>query len=334
MRGKGVIRLSENLTTTANLLAPLGDPSIQGVTVRESDGTIDFARLKDDGISAVYLRATAGDDYVDCRLNTNSRAAAEAGLQIGYVHYLTARNANQARQQANFFLTATDGRAYDLRPALIFDRFRGLDLQAVNDIALAWLDFVEEDRGPAPMLRTDARSANLLWNKTLADKYPLWIVDPDVAAPNVRPGKWSGWTGWEYGELTGIDPLPLSLFTPNVRVRSGASESTKIICVTVAYGDTLTAIARLFKTTVNDIVRLNDIANPNRIYPGQTLYLRVPVSTPVACCDRYTVRLGDTLSAIADRFGTTVTRLVAINQIPDEDLIIAGQSIKLGLCEE
>ena len=103
----------------AQLLPPLGDATIQGVTVRESDGTIDFARLREDGFSAVYLRATAGDDYVDCRLNANARAAAEAGMQIGYLHYLTARTENQARQQANLFLTATDGRNYDLRPAVI-----------------------------------------------------------------------------------------------------------------------------------------------------------------------------------------------------------------------
>lgn len=325
--------MTENMPATTQLLPPLGDASIQAITVRESDGTIDFARLREDGFTAVYLRATAGDDYVDCRLNTNSRAAADAGYQIGYVHYLTARTEEQARQQANLFLTATDGRNYELRPAVIFDRFRGLDIRTVNAIAQAWLAAVETDRGSAPLLRTDVQSANLIWYRSIADRYPLWVVDPDVAAPTVATGKWKGWTGWEYGELQGVDPLPLSLFTPNVHIDSTVTESTKLICVTVAYGDTLSAIARLFDTTVADIVRLNAIADANRIYPGQTLYIRVPADTPVACCDSYTVRRGDTLSAIAARFGTTVARLVAINQIADEDLIYAGQMLKLGLCE-
>ena len=331
---KGVIELTENLpTTAAGLLPPLGDASIQAVTVRESDGVIDFARLREDGFTAVYLRATAGDDYVDCRLNTNARAAAEAGLQVGYLHYLTARTENQARQQANLFLTATDGRDTGLRPAVLFDRFRGLDIGDVNDIAQAWLAFVEKDRGIAPLLQTDAESANLLWRKSIADSYPLWVIDPDVAAPRVRTGKWDGWTGWQYGEFEGVNPLPLSLFTPNVRISASAALQTKLICVTVAYGDTLTAIARLFDTTVSDIVRLNAIANPDRIYPGQTLYVKAPLSAPVACCDAYTIRRGDTLSAIAARFGTSVDRLAAINQIPDEDRIYAGQVITLGLCE-
>jgi len=317
----------------AQLLPPLGDATIQGVTVRESDGTIDFARLREDGFSAVYLRATAGDDYVDCRLNANARAAAEAGMQIGYLHYLTARTENQARQQANLFLTATDGRNYDLRPAVIFDRFRGLTSEQINAIASAYLSFVDKDRGVAPMLQTDTASANKLWNRSIAREYPLWIVDQDAAAPRVNTGKWDGWTGWEYGEFQGVNPLPLSLFTRNASISSAVSPGTKLICVTVAYGDTLTAIARLFDTTVADIVRLNGITNPDRIYPGQVLYINAPLSAPVTCCDSYTVRRGDTLSGIAARFGTTVARLVAINQIADEDLITIGQVITLGLCE-
>lgn len=321
-------------TTSTEYLSPLGDADIQGVTVRESDGTIDFQRLREDGFTAVYLRATAGDDYIDCRLNANAHAAAEAGMLIGFLHYLTARTVEEAQQQAQLFLSATDGRDYGLRPALIFDRFRGLDLAEVNAIAEAFLSAVESARDIAPMLQTDYESANLLWNTSIADRYPLWVVDLNVSAPRVRLGKWNGWTGWEYGELQTVNPLPLSVFSQNARLVPDISSQTKLICVTVAYGDTLSGIARLFDTTVSEIVRLNNLSNPDRIYPGQVLYVRAPLSSPIACCDTYTVRRGDTLSEIADRFSTTVARLVAINQIADEDLILVGQKITLGLCSE
>lgn len=327
-----MIDLTENMPSLTQLLPPLGEASIQGVTVRESDGTVDFRQLRDDGFTTVYFRATAGDDYVDCRLNTNVRAATAAGFQIGYMHYLTARNAEDARRQAAFFLVSIRDRAAALRPAVQFDRFRGLDIRTVNAIAEAFLSAVQKETGVAPMLRSDPENANAIWSQAIADQYPLWVIDPDAAAPRVNTGKWEGWTGWEYGVSTGSDPLPLNLFTPNVRISSSAG-GTKLICVTVAYGDTLSGIAKLFNTTVADIVRLNAIANPNRIYPGQRLYLRVAASTPVACCDTYVVRRGDTLSGIAARFGTTVARLVAINQIADEDLITIGQVLTLGLCE-
>ena len=43
----------------------------------------------------------------------------------------------------------------------------------------------------------------------------------------------------------------------------------------------------------------------------------------------YTVRRGDTLSAIARRFDTTVARLVKDNAIPDPDRIYAGQKLTI-----
>jgi LysM repeat protein len=42
----------------------------------------------------------------------------------------------------------------------------------------------------------------------------------------------------------------------------------------VKKGDTLSAIAAAHGTTVAALVRLNDIENPNLIFPGQVLRLR------------------------------------------------------------
>ena len=57
------------------------------------------------------------------------------------------------------------------------------------------------------------------------------------------------------------------------------------------------------------------------------------VTTPSATTGKYTnLSQQELLDAIAARFGTTVDRLVAINQIPDEDLIVIGQVLTLGLC--
>lgn len=39
--------------------------------------------------------------------------------------------------------------------------------------------------------------------------------------------------------------------------------------------DTLYAIAQRYDMTVNDIIAINNLANPNLIYPGQILMLRL-----------------------------------------------------------
>ena len=38
-------------------------------------------------------------------------------------------------------------------------------------------------------------------------------------------------------------------------------------------GDTLWNLAKKFNTTVDDIVKINDIENPDLIYPGQKLLI-------------------------------------------------------------
>lgn len=43
---------------------------------------------------------------------------------------------------------------------------------------------------------------------------------------------------------------------------------------TVKKGDNLTAIAKQYKTTVNQLVKLNNIKNPNLIYPGQKIRVK------------------------------------------------------------
>ena len=322
--------------TMPTYLQPLGTADIQGVIVQESDGIIDYAALKESDTALVYFRSSVGSDYADCRLETNLQNARSAGLDVGFLHYLTARTVSEARAQANFFLDTISGRPSQLRPAVTLDRLKGLDIQTANAILREFLEIMETDTGIAPLIHTDAESANLLWDASLAQRYPLWVIEPDVSTPEVDTGKWPGWTGWQYADyasIRGSSELPLSIFTDNVTSPPATQQGTKIICVNVAYGDTLSGFARLFGVTVADIARLNALSNPNLIYPGQRLYIRVPSSTPYACCDSYLVKRGDTLSAIAARFSTTSDRLAAINQLSNPNLIYPGQELKLGLCE-
>lgn len=103
----------------------------------------------------------------------------------------------------------------------------------------------------------------------------------------------------------------------------------------VKSGDTLSVIARKLNTTVNELVQLNDLSNPNLIYPGEIL--KVPnikrsASNSVSTkqyIKTYIVRSGDTLSSIAKKFHTTVETLVEVNAISNPNLIYPGQVLKI-----
>ena len=74
--------------------------------------------------------------------------------------------------------------------------------------------------------------------------------------------------------------------------------------------------------------------------PTETTVATVPVSTatpqltaePTATAvpdDTYVVQAGDYLGLIADRFGTTVDEILALNDIVDPDVIEVGQILKI-----
>lgn len=118
-----------------------------------------------------------------------------------------------------------------------------------------------------------------------------------------------------------------------------ASASSSQICpffYGVRPGDTLSAIARRFGVTVTALTQANCICNPNLILVGQVLI--IPCATgccpaagaPAAPSCAYIVRAGDTLTAIARRFGTTVKALQRLNGIANPNRILVGQ--RLNVC--
>lgn len=97
---------------------------------------------------------------------------------------------------------------------------------------------------------------------------------------------------------------------------------------TIQPGDTLSSIARLYQVSVESIVELNNITNPNIIVPGTKLLLPENAVNPFRPgIVRYTIQPGDTLYYIARRFGTTVSELIRINNIRNPSLVRAGQII-------
>ena len=77
---------------------------------------------------------------------------------------------------------------------------------------------------------------------------------------------------------------------------------------------------------------MNNIQNPNLIYPGEKLRITQSTNTtlnPVLQNNYYTVQRGDTLSGIARRYGVTVQYLANLNGIRNVNLIYPGQFIKV-----
>lgn len=101
---------------------------------------------------------------------------------------------------------------------------------------------------------------------------------------------------------------------------------------TVVEGDTLSYLSQVYATTIAEVVDLNNISNPNLIFPGQELLFpggEDSPAPPASGGDNYTIQAGDTLSWIANHFGVPIDQIQQANGIENPGLIIAGHTITI-----
>ncbi|MGA2362867.1 MAG: LysM peptidoglycan-binding domain-containing protein [Candidatus Aminicenantales bacterium] len=198
--------------------------------------------------------------------------------------------------------------------------------------------------------------------------FDLPTPDPPLKFDTVRvsnPVKLAG-----LAQNLGLDPLLLTILNPELRfdstpnyeyelrVPEGYGEKC-LACVAtlpqyvppdvitdryrVLRGDTLGAIARKFRTSVDILMRLNGLKSPTIIREAQVL--RIPVSgqpsNPSSAASSpahkpgnkviYVVKAGDTLFTLSKMFGTTVEKIKADNNLTSDELTVGRKlTIQVG----
>ena len=208
---------------------------------------------------------------------------------------------------------------------------------AVNEVEeRAESFFGKVDYNPAPNfteLATDAyidaevfaRSANISLAQLKADN------------PALRPVVWEGQKRIPRGfkmKLRDATVTPQGLLA-SIDGDYKFVVQTPDVAYTVVRGDSLSAIARRFNTSVSRLVALNQLTSSHRIQIGQRILLPQDETSLAAQSQRtpadgiYTVARGDTVSTISRRFSVGETALLRLNGIEDSHRIYPGQELRL-----
>jgi LysM repeat protein len=105
--------------------------------------------------------------------------------------------------------------------------------------------------------------------------------------------------------------------------------------VVVKPGDTLSEIALRYGMTVAQLRELNAIADPNRIFAGQRLRLSGKVAAPAKGPSAkpegvvHLVAWGETLTGIANRYGSTIAGIARANNISNPSYLRVGQRLTI-----
>ncbi len=197
--------------------------------------------------------------------------------------------------------------------------------------------------------------------QTLADTLGITLEHLKFDNPALRPVVWDGSKRIPKGYVVKVQRkalrAPLAQLISQIPADQRFPIQTPDIAYVVQSGDSLSAIARRFSTSVAALTSLNQLTDSHRIRVGQRLLLpqdsaaatgqtsaqiaatataQASGNTSVASAgssrpgaSSYDVRRGDTLSSIARRFGVSERALLQTNNIDHPDLIYPGQTLRL-----
>ena len=223
-------------------------------------------------------------------------------------------------------------------------------IEEINSIAQVFLETTKRLTGKEVIVYSDLSNAQDTFGREIADNYQLWLAYyGDYNELTNISTSWETWIGVQYtdrGRVAGINgSVDRDIYTKEIFLDDNseipATESpneepinTQTVYYTVQRGDTLYSIAARYGTTVQEIASINNITNPNLIYPGQIL--RILSNSTVNGFETrgtgsitYTVRRGNTLSQIARAYGVSVSHLQELNDIQNPNLIYPGQKIRI-----
>ena len=329
--------------------------TVPGIDVSYWNAGIDWPKVRAAGQRFVFVKATEADYYRDPTFDDNWFGAKSAGLLRGAYHFF--RCNVDAKKQANYYIDYVrtlkdDG---ELPPVLDLESNDGQKKEKIVPAVKIWLDRVEAAFGKKPIIYSgqyflqdflsEAGGGPPAWAKD----YPLWLAQyPNQYVEGMQPylpKGWYKWTIWQYsekGKLNGFGnnvSVDLNLFNGTLEDLykfAGAqviSEPPKTPQKhTVAAGDSFESIANKYGVTVRELVT----ANPQLLKSGDALTVPVAVAIPAdsstsssATGRTHTVKSGDSLYAIAVKYGTTVAAIASANNIPNVNNISVGQVLKI-----
>lgn len=271
--------------------------TFKGIDVSQFQENIDFNKVKKSGIDFVIIRAGFGKyaNQKDPYFESHYKAAKAAGLKVGAYWYSYAASVEDAKAEAQTCINAIKGKTFeypiyfDLEERSQFAKGRAFCDSLVktfcNALEAAWY-WAGLYISRSPLQQYISAS--------VAKRYALWIAE--YGSKCNYGGTYDMWQYSSTGRVSGI---------------SGNVD------MDISYVDYPTKIKA---TGLNGFKATSQAAVKPSVKPSE------PSKTKAVT---YTVKRGDTLSAIAQRYNTTVAKLVKDNGIKNANLIYVGQKIKI-----
>ena len=313
---------------------------LKGIDISHWQANLDIAST---GAQFVICKATQGTTFVDPSCDRHYQIAKRLGLKLGVYHYASG---GDPVAEADFFVRNIKGYIGEAILILDWEKTQNGRYHEHASWCLRFLNRVKELTGVKPLVYMSASVIKVAdWSKVVAGDYGLWVAGwpdnrdswdiPDFRW-DVKP--WPFYALWQYtssggrldrdvfmGDATAWDkyanpsgnPAPSPALDPTPARKSNEELATEVIRGDWGNGQdrkNRLAAAGYDYSAVQSIVnqRLSGASTANNC---SAVY--------------YTVQKGDTLWAIAQRYGTTYQEIARLSGIPDPNKIWPGQRVRV-----
>lgn len=276
--------------------------SKKGVDISKHQGNIKIDAIKRAGYEFAILRGgftgygagrTKSKDAQYERLYKEAKAL---NFPIGVYYYSCANTKKGGIDEANYlYENCLKGKTFEYPIYIDVEDsiWQSKDKKGVTDAIIGFCETLEAKGYYVGVY------ASLDWFKNHIEtnrlkKYSLWVASWRASKPDVAFSNFDMWQNSDNGRVGTIrvDTDVVYKDFNEIIVKSGKNgykavkevkedkvktnkpkkvKTPKTKKYTVKKGDTLTAIAKKYNTTVNDLVKKNNIKNPDLIYVGQVL---------------------------------------------------------------
>lgn len=265
----------------------------KGIDVSEHNGDINFSAVKKSGIEFAIIRAGYGWTTKDKKFEQNVNGFLQAGIAIGAYWFIYATNIKEAIMNADKCLeTISKFKGKFTFPICCdyeYDSDSYSEKQGVKQnnstrtaIIEAFCDRLEEAGYYVSVYLNPDYISKTNYNELT--QFDLWLAEWGVKKPCRDCGLWQHTDKLHIagnifdGDIAYKDYEQIivgaGLNHTTKAAEKPAPKPVKFQTYYVRRGDTLTAIANRFGTTVQQIVADNNIQSPNLIYVSQVLKIR------------------------------------------------------------
>ena len=177
---------------------------LEGIDVSSYQGTINWPSVAKSKHFAIIRAGTGwnGDNNEDSNFEENYQNAKNAGVKVGAYWYSYARNVEEAKREAEYFMSHLEGKQFEWPVYYDIEEQSQFDAGIQDDIAKAFCDILEANQYYCGIY-SGAWVLSHTFNSDTKTRYTIWVANWGVDKPSYS-GNYDVWQKSSSGSVNGI----------------------------------------------------------------------------------------------------------------------------------